>query len=68
MPLSKKRDRGRKRLIRLESKKVQPKSIPLYNPAVHRAGDTVQVYKGKRLVTVAIPELDADGNAIPNFT
>ncbi len=41
---------------------VQPETdIPLYNPSKHRAGDTVRV-NGK---VVRIPELDADGNAIP---
>ena len=41
MPLSHKRDRERKRLLRLENKKVQPK--------------------------VVVPELDADGNPIPEY-
>ncbi len=35
---------------------------PLYNPSVHRPGDTVRMYKGN--VTATIPELDADGNVI----
>ena len=38
--------------------------IPLYNPQVHRAGDTVRMTKGKREVIVTIPELDADGYAV----
>ena len=63
MPLSKARDRERKRLLRLENKKVQPKSVPLYNPLVHGAGDTVR--RAGRIVT--IPELDADGNVIPEL-
>lgn len=65
MPLSKKRDRERKRQFRLESKKVQP-DIPLYNPSLHRSGDTVRVLRGKREVVVTIPILDADSNAIPD--
>jgi len=62
MPLSKARDRERKRIARLERAIVQPN--PLYNPAIHRAGDTVRVLRGKREVTVTIPQLDADGNII----
>ena len=77
MPLSKKRDRERKRLERVkirldkqlcppqEIKPVQP-SIPLYNPSTHRAGDTVRILKGKRQVTITIPELDGEGQ--PMFT
>ena len=40
------------------------KVIPLYNPSIHKAGDTVRVLKGKREVTLTIPELDADGHPI----
>jgi len=65
MPLSKVRDRERKRLARLESSNVQPKEAPMYNPMIHKAGDTVRVWKGKSLVTTTIPTLDADGNAVP---
>ena len=93
MPLSKKRDKERKRLIRLESKEIQPKqetlrrlrelmkpnpwlekqdvqlNIPVYNPDGHyQVGDTVLVMRGRRLVETVIPEVDADGNAIPEFT
>jgi len=50
MPLSKKRDRERKRLIRLELKKenfqFQPKTV---------------IIEGK---VVIVPEIDADGNRI----
>ena len=67
MPLSKKRDRERKRIARLESAVVQP-NIPLYNPYTHRPGDTVRIQQRKREVTVTIPELDADGQPIPEFT
>ena len=44
--------------------------IPLYNPAVHRAGDRVLVKPpySKRLIEMVIPELDADGNAMPVLT
>lgn len=88
MPLSKKRDKERKRLIRLENQKIQPKiDIPgleldgggeirletelvqpkLYNPMKHRHGDRVMVQRGKQLVEVVIPELDADGQPIPDY-
>jgi len=107
MPLSKKRDRERKRLFRLENKKIQPKSlypvqpndmksklaaqgigldgnrilgltskdvqpketIPIYNPAMHKAGDRVLVRPpySKKLIEVTIPEVDMDGNAIPDY-
>jgi len=43
---------------------VESDIIPLYNPSIHRVGDTVKVQKGKRLVTVTIPQLDADHNPI----
>ena len=39
-------------------------SVPVYNPSVHRAGDTVLVRHGNKLVTVTIPELDAGGEPI----
>ncbi len=35
--------------------------VPLYNPQIHRAGDRVMIQKGKRLIEMVIPELDADG-------
>jgi len=41
-------------------------AAPLYNPSIHKPGDTVMMYKGKGLVTTIIPELDADGNVIPD--
>jgi hypothetical protein len=40
---------------------IDTQPIPLYNPSIHRAGDTVML-KGK---VVTIPELDADGHPIP---
>ncbi|KKN70404.1 hypothetical protein LCGC14_0430990 [marine sediment metagenome] len=48
--------------LRLHKTKVQP--VPLYNPSLHRPGDTVRVLRGKREVIVTIPELDADGRVI----
>lgn len=41
------------------------KGIPLYNPAIHKAGDRVLVRKGKKLVEAIVPEIDADGQVIP---
>ena len=74
MPLSKARNRERMRAIRLhkalQSGVVQPEQeviIPLYNPSIHRAGDTVRVIKGRREIVTTIPELDIDGNIIPEL-
>ncbi len=39
--------------------------LPLYNPMVHKPGDKVMVYQEKRLVSVVVPEVDADGHSIP---
>jgi len=51
---------------RSNSGNVKP-NIPLYNPVIHKAGDTVRVLKGKREVTITIPGLDAEGNPIPDY-
>ena len=40
--------------------------LPLYNPAVHKAGSRVLVKKGKALVEAVVPELDGDGRPIPD--
>ena len=42
---------------------VQP-IAPLYNPSIHRAGDTVIMLRGGRRVQVTIPSIDADGQPI----
>ena len=39
--------------------------VPLYNASVHKAGDRVRVFDGHRLVEMVIPELDADGQPVP---
>ena len=44
---------------------VSQSSIPLYNPLIHRSGDTVLIRQGKRLVRAVVPELDGDGKVIP---
>ncbi len=35
---------------------------PIYNKAIHKPGDRVRVWKGKKLVETIVPELDADGH------
>ena len=40
-------------------------TIPLYNPRIHRTGDTVRMKdRTGHMVVVTMPELDADGNVI----
>lgn len=47
---------------------VTPDVTPkLYNPIEHRPGDRVLVKRGKRLIETVIPELDADGNPMPDY-
>lgn len=43
--------------------------IPLYNPAVHRPGDTVMIRNPhtRKMVETVIPKIDADGNAVPDY-
>lgn len=91
MPLSRVRDRERKRMERVNVQPisnlntvrvVQPKLeelrqlirsienkpvIPIYNPDIHRPGDRVLMKSpySKKMIEVVIPELDADGNAMP---
>ena len=38
----------------------------LYDPATHKAGDTVLVRKGKKLIETRVPDLDAGGEPIPD--
>ncbi len=49
----------------LKASRQKSEDIPLYNPAIHRPGDEVLIKRGKKLVPMVVPELDADGNAIP---
>ncbi len=51
---------------------VKPKQsntdgIPLYNPAIHKVGDTVLMRQGKRLLPCIVPDLDAGGQAITRY-
>ena len=46
---------------------VRPESnttVPMFNPSIHKAGDKVMVYQGKKLIETVIPELDADGQPV----
>lgn len=45
---------------------VKPE-LPIYNPAIHRAGDRVLVQRGKKLIETVIPEIDGGGNPIPDY-
>jgi len=51
--------------IRLHAKKETAVVQPLYNPSVHKPGDTVRIIKGNTEITLTIPNLDADGQPIP---
>ncbi len=50
---------------RLTEVVTSKEDIPVYNPAIHRAGDTVRVLVGNKAKVIKIPELDADGQPIP---
>ena len=52
----------------IEAKQTVQPTVPLYNPILHRAGDRVLVQQGKRLVETVIPELDAGGSPMPEYT
>jgi len=57
--------------LKLNGNKILSKQldadIPLYNPMKHRVGDRVLVQKGKRFIEIVIPELDDEGNPIPEY-
>lgn len=38
--------------------------IPFYNPEIHKAGDVVRQWVGGQLVTLTLPELDAEGHPL----
>jgi len=44
----------------LETNTVQP-NIPWYNPAIHKAGDTVRIRQGASSIITTVPAQDADG-------
>lgn len=44
---------------------IEPQNEPpLYNPMVHKAGDVVRVRRGDTMITMTVPEVDADGALI----
>jgi len=47
---------------RYDAKPKQAESLPIYNPAIHKAGDRVLIQQGKRLIPTIVPEIDADGH------
>ena len=50
----------------IENKPSIPQEItPTYDPQKHKPGDTVRVKRGTRWHTITIPNLDAEGNSIP---
>ncbi len=59
MPLSKKRDRERKRQARLESKNIQPNEVM----ALYTRDEKLQAYNG----ALGPPEFDADGQPIYGY-
>ena len=58
---------GNSILDAVQSRPVKEESLPRYNPAIHRPGDTVLVLRGKRWLPYLIPEVDASGQAIPDY-
>jgi len=52
----------------IEAKPALAPKLPLYNPILHRAGDRVLVQQGKKFMEVVIPELDAGGSPMPEYT
>lgn len=41
--------------------------IPIYNKDIHKAGDKVLIKQGKVLVEAIVPEIDAEGNKVPEY-
>ena len=68
MSLSKQRDRERKRLSRLESKKIQPNIAGLEIKGNKIVGITKPIKTYMAGVEIDVPELDADGHSIPDYT
>ena len=51
--------------IKLGYNVIPSESPPLYNPAIHKPGDTVRMVRYGKEVIVRIPLLDGDGHPIP---
>jgi len=49
------------KLVRMSNHEVATSS-PIYNPSTHKPGDRVMVRKGKRMIEVKVPLIDAEGN------
>lgn len=45
---------------------IEQVNTPTYDPQKHKPGDTVKVKRGSRWLTITIPNLDAEGNSIPD--
>ena len=43
-------------------------TIPIYNPDIHKVGDRVLIRQGKGLIEVIVPEIDAEGRPIPEWS
>jgi len=53
---------------RLHNEPVQP-NLPIYRAGErYEAGQHILVQRGKKLVETVVPELDADGHPVPDFT
>jgi len=75
MPLSKARDRERKRLTRLENKNVQPKRLNPVQPKLAELRGLIGRMESKPMPSMVVTPLvrgaefniDADGNLIPEY-
>lgn len=57
----------RKLIKDVESKPKVVSDIPLYDSMIHKPGDVVRIWRGKQLITVTIPEVDVEGQIIPEW-
>ena len=67
MPLSKKRDKERKRLARLGNRVVQPDAPLPYVVHPNIYNDLKEHYPGVEKQFVTSVELDAEGNPMPEY-
>jgi len=42
-------------------------AIPKYDKSIHKVGDVVMMLRGKQWVKSIVPELDADGQPMPEY-
>ena len=52
-------------LARPKQGATMPTTVPLYNPAIHKSGDTVRIFRYGKEVIMKIPLQDVDGQPIP---